>query len=134
MAFTIFISYSHIDALIVERLRRELLKRGAIIWIDHEKLDAETKDWDALIREGLRAADLVLYIASPSALRSPFVQSEVDIANHFRKQIVPFWVDGESWADVAPLSLLTASYIDARKELFAQALEQLTTKLNIYVP
>ena len=49
----LFNSFSHDDADIVERPKRDLTAAGAIIWIDHEHLKPGAPDWEEAIRAGI---------------------------------------------------------------------------------
>lgn len=133
MSPTLFISYSHENAESAERLRADLLARGAVVWIDLSSLSAGTPNWDTAIREGIQASDAMIYLASPAALRSKNVQGELVVAERYKKLIIPFWVDGEHWADATPLDRVVAQHIDARGTGYDRALAKLCGQLNIAV-
>src|SRR5262249_17485416 len=118
MAVTVFINYSSTKAGVAEHVRRRLTTAGVKVWVDHERLPPGTRDWDAAIRQGIQAAAVVLYLASPAALASPYVRSELLVARRFDRRIVPVWLVGEQWIDAAPLELGTMQYIDARGDRF----------------
>lgn len=102
-AVRVFISYSHEDAAFVARLRTALQGAGADIWIDHESLQPGTPNWQLAIRDGIARADAVIYIASPSAARSPFVYDEITLARSLGRRVIPLWAEGSSWPDCVPL-------------------------------
>lgn len=133
MAPTFFISYSRTNDTLAVRLRGDLRARGAKIWIDHEALTPGTKNWDAAIRKGIKASDALIYLASPAALASENVQGELLVAKRFDKTIVPFWVQGEHWADAAPLNMGLAQYEDARGAHYADALERLCQRWKLAI-
>jgi hypothetical protein len=130
----IFISYSHVNASLVTRLRQLLIDHGAEIWIDHEALPPATPDWQRAIRTGLRAADVVVYAASSDALDSVYVQAELNIAYDFKKRIIPFWLEGEKWSSVAPFFLTNTQHIDARDGRFEAGERALLKALGLEVP
>jgi formylglycine-generating enzyme required for sulfatase activity len=128
---TVFISYSHLQADIVERLKQALRGQGIHVWIDHESLTPGTRSWQDAIRQGIQAADVVLYMASPEALASNNVQGELDVAEDFQKPVIPIWVAGDRWVQAVPLTMTRMQHIDARGGRYAQAVQELWRTLGI---
>jgi outer membrane protein assembly factor BamB len=128
---TIFMSYTSANAAIAEQLRQRLGAAGVAVWIDHERISPGTPDWDEAVRKGIQASDMLVYVASPSARASPFVKSELLVAQRFGRRIIPLWAAGEHWIDAAPLSLGTAQYIDVRGERFDGGVGQLLEALGV---
>ena len=131
MSKIVFISYSRANAVIAEQLRYDLEAQGIKIWIDHEQIVPGTPDWDAAIRRGIQAANVVIYLASPEALASPYVGGELVVADRFGKSIIPVWVAGEHWADSAPLNYIRAQYLDARQHRYQTAYWNLCQQLGV---
>src|SRR5690242_12998412 len=98
----VFISYPHGDEPTVVRLKKALKVNGISVWIDHENLEPGTPDWGNGIEYGLRQCQALIYVASPEAKNSRFIIHELEIANRWNIPIVPFWVAGAEWLDVAP--------------------------------
>lgn len=130
----LFISYSHDDSPLVDRLRRDLEAHGARIWIDHERLTPGAADWDASVRKGISESYTVIYVASPSAVRSRYVKSELGLAEVSSIAIIPFWIVGDSWPMVAPLSLGMTQHLDARGAKYAGALVELVKAVGLSAP
>lgn len=59
----IFLLYAHRNAKVVHRLYRRLLKTGADVWLDREKL-LPGQDWQSEIRKAIYASDLVIVCLS----------------------------------------------------------------------
>ena len=75
--FRIFISYSHEDQDLVERMRQHFggLEQSSVIsTFDDSKIRAGA-EWDKDIRDELVAADLILLLISPGFLSSSYVSS-----------------------------------------------------------
>ena len=86
-----FISYGHADASEhALRLRADLAARGVEpVWLDAEMIDAGEL-WTSAIEEGIRAADVLLAILSPHALRADSIcHDEVALAVAEHKRVVP---------------------------------------------
>jgi uncharacterized protein YegL len=114
MSKTVFISYSHLQASIVERLKQGLRAAGIMVWIDHERLTPGTINWDSAIRQGIQASDVVVYMASSDALQSQYIQGELAVAQAYHKLIIPIWVVGDLWIHAVPLWMIQTQYLDAR--------------------
>jgi formylglycine-generating enzyme required for sulfatase activity len=128
---TLFISYSRQDEPILARLRADLSRAGAVIWIDHEQVTPGTPNWQLAIREGIEAAQAVVYLASPEAARSAYVLDEVSLARAKGRRVVPFWVRGEQWHDCAPLGFGMTQFADGRGERYAGGLRELLVALGL---
>lgn len=59
----IFILYAHQNARVVRPLYRRLVKTGADVWLDREKL-LPGQDWQSEIRKAIYASDLVIVCLS----------------------------------------------------------------------
>lgn len=130
----LFISYSHEDAAFAARLETDLQRAGADIWIDHERLQPGTDDWDAAIRAGISRANAIIYIASPSGASSRFVRDELGLARGRGRRVIPIWLSGNDWHDAAPLGWGSTQYIDARTFRYAAALDELLRTLGLAAP
>jgi hypothetical protein len=126
----IFISYSTLDAEFTDRLRADLSAAGLNLWIDRIGLKVGAPDWEEAIRDALKRADGVLFIASPDARKSRFVRDELAIAEDNNKPIFPVWVAGDRWTDAAPLGRGYAQYVDLRDERYQSGLARLIAALG----
>jgi dipeptidyl aminopeptidase/acylaminoacyl peptidase len=127
----LFISYSHDDADVVERLKRDLTAAGALIWIDHEQLQPGAPDWEEAIRTGIQRAAFVIYIASPTARASQFVRDEINLARAKGRRVIPFWARGEEWHDCIPLGWGMTQHADGRDERYPSGLNDLLRALSL---
>ncbi|HEX2618543.1 MAG TPA: toll/interleukin-1 receptor domain-containing protein, partial [Phototrophicaceae bacterium] len=91
----VFISYSSRDFHLVERLRGDLKRAGVQYWIDQEGLNPGNLNWERAIRQAIKAAYAVIYIATPNAYESRYVQDELEIAQACRCSIYPIFADGD---------------------------------------
>ena len=128
----VFISYSHENSDIANRLKYDLERKGIDIWVDHEKLIPATQNWRMAIEQGIKSVDALIYVASPAAKGSDFVVGELIMARNHRpkpKPIIPFWVDGEVESQSIPLEFTQIQLIDARLD-WEHALSQLAVTLG----
>lgn len=76
----IFISYSHRDEKYFKELLTELniLQRsGDVHQVFHDQLLKSSRDRDAALTQYLEQSNLIIFLISPDALDSPFVQKEI---------------------------------------------------------
>ncbi len=111
----IFISYSHADRALVDRLADDLRKRGHTVWIDFEGIRGGDV-WRQAISDGISASAVFLLILSPDSVNSEWVGIELDGARQFNKKVVPLLVrplqDERAKTGYANLKLESIQYID----------------------
>lgn len=84
----IFISYSRRDLEFVTQLHRELMGRGISAWFDKEDIKPADQ-WRTSIVEGIRDCKVFTLVLSPDSAASENVRKEVDLAERYKKRIVP---------------------------------------------
>ena len=85
----LMISYSRTDSKFVDRLEKDLKKRGyKDVWVDRRKLEGG-QQWDIEIQNAIDKCDVLLLVLSPAALDSPFVKQEYERAIEKGKQVIP---------------------------------------------
>jgi len=75
----VFLSYSHEDKQIAAKLAERLRALSFRVWLDHEQLSPGT-DWQERINDGINKADIFLVLLSPSALKSHYLEVELNKA------------------------------------------------------
>jgi hypothetical protein len=113
----VFISHSHRDHEIVERIAAGLRQRGVDVWLDHDFV-APGEQWADKINEACEKSDAVLVILSGNTPDSRFQNSEIAFAiasqrHEPKKQVIPVLVDPS--ADV-PFFLRNLVYCDLTPE------------------
>lgn len=88
----IFISYSHHDSEIADRLAFDLRRKNFEVWVDVENI-GPGKDWQAELEIGLKNAKAVILLVSNSALSSTWVTHEVSSLLNRGKLVIPVVVD-----------------------------------------
>jgi hypothetical protein len=84
----IFISYSRRDLAFVTQLHQELSQRGISAWFDKESIQVADQ-WRTSIVEGIRDCNVFVLVLSPDSTASENVRKEVDLAERYKKRIVP---------------------------------------------
>jgi len=82
---SLFISYSHVDGIFVERLERNLAKIGIRFWRDIH--DLKSGRIEMQVDRAIHQNPTVLLILSKNALKSDWVQHEIRIARELEKGI-----------------------------------------------
>src|SRR6266487_1770301 len=126
----VFVCYARADSERVIALKTDLQGRGISVWIDREGLQPGTLDWEEALRTAIRAARVVLLIASPNARSSRYVRDELRIAELYQRPVYPLWIEGTQWMDAVPLGWGGVQYIDARESHYETAIPELVGLLN----
>ncbi len=125
-----FISYSRQDREFVDVLASDLRNSGYEVWIDFEGLEPGTPDWEAEVRDAIQESFAVLLIASPSSRQSPYVRSELLLAEVEQLPVYALWAKGENWIDSIPMNLAHIQYQDFRGSPYADSLGALIKELS----
>src|SRR5208283_1073914 len=86
----IFISYSHEDKAVAEKLAKMLERHGCEVWWDTFLI--ADQDYRERIANQLETADKVIVLWSSHSVRSPFVIDEAQRANK-RGKLIPIVID-----------------------------------------
>lgn len=110
----IFLSYSHKDAPIMERVKSTLLDNKLKVWTD-EDLIPGTPVWEQAIEKAIESAGCLTVVLSPNAKASIWVRQEIGYARIQDIPIFPVLADGKENTSV-PLGLTYAHWTDIRDE------------------
>ena len=132
VATHIFISHSSTDAEFVQRLAADLQAVGVPIWVDHQKLKPGTRNWAKAIRAALKQSRALIYVGSPQAQESDYVQDELSIAEMQGCTLLAAWAVGEDgrWLDCVPLGYGKLQYADMRAANYEAGLRDLLEVLG----
>ena len=98
MSCDIFISYSHTDLVVAEKVEIQLEKHGFGIWRDQNSLYAGTR-WPRELGKKIAEQDAVLLLWSEAASKSDFVEMEWCTSVALKKQIIPVLLDATPLPD-----------------------------------
>jgi hypothetical protein len=125
----LFISHAVEDNSMALRLKKDLEYHGFQIWLDLDEI-APGVQWDNAIRSAIRESLAILYLASPNSRSSPNVFHEIGMAKIYRCSILPLWIGGTKWADVANFGFYSVQYIDLRSDRYTDGLDRLVQLLR----
>ena len=128
---SVFISYAHSDAEIVETLVRAIQRRGAGVWIDRQGIKPGSRAWGVEILNGMRGAQIVLLFSSARSMASDNVKDEVYLAKELRKPIVVARLDQSPFSDDILMFLTRTQHIpvsDMEPPAFAAAIVDVLNK------
>ena len=123
----VFISYSRMDKIFVERLISDLRMAGISVWIDVEQIKAGS-NWVNAIERGLEQSSVLLYVSSKHSIDSSWIASEIEVfRSSERKVIIPIVIDNAG-AENMPRGLAMIQRADFRQDYDA-AFDSLKTSL-----
>jgi WD40 repeat protein len=87
-----FLSYSHDDRALVERLATELRAGGVEVWFDHSLTHGEL--FPQRLEKEIGRSAVFVPVMTPKSEASKWVQMECDHADRYQREIMPISVDG----------------------------------------
>ncbi|MBN2304089.1 MAG: TIR domain-containing protein, partial [Anaerolineae bacterium] len=122
----IFISYSRADEEFAKKLKTDLERLGADIWVDVESIPAGT-DWSNEIQGGLDTCDVMILVVSPASMGSTNVQYEWKYFRNTRKKPI---ITARWQVAKLPFQLDRFQYVDFHEQPYDSAFEALCTALQ----
>jgi len=120
MSKKVFISYSHIDAKIVQELTCLLKEIGVNFFLDSKDIN-----WGASIttkvHKGLADSSALIVVLSPASLKSQWVPYEIGYANAFGVTILPFLTHPSLDVPLYMKELKFVSNLDDVKRYFSES-------------
>jgi hypothetical protein len=110
---TLFISYSHDDLFTVQTIARRLSEEYFYdIWIDYDDIPGGSR-WRDEITRGIDEADALVFMFSPTSLRSHWCGEEIGYAQERGLPIIPLRISGGVDArKLGDLDLADTQYVD----------------------
>jgi predicted Ser/Thr protein kinase len=125
---SVFVSYSHRDAEIVEAHVKALQLRGVGVWIDRQGIKPGSAAWGGDIVRGIRDSQIVLVFSSRHSMASENVTRELYLAEKLRKKIVVALLDETPFSDDVSIFLTPTQHVrtaDMDQAAFARAVVQI---------
>ncbi len=129
----VFVSASHADDTFVARLTADLQKRRITVSNEDSDRTQHTLEQEDVVRQAIRAADVMLLVVSPHARSSRTVKEHLRIASLYQRRLVFVWSTGEEIIDVLPEEwgkTVQIDLVDAREGHYEQALDELVACLE----
>jgi hypothetical protein len=107
---SVFISYSHEDSAIANKIKGDLRRNGISVWID-ERIKPGDDAWLKQLAIAIREQHYFLFLMTRDSVSSEYCQWELDTAQSLKKTIIPVMIEQ---ADV-PITIKRLQYIDFRE-------------------
>ena len=125
----VFISYSRRDEEFVQQLYSELTQRGISAWYDRKNIRIG-QHWPSEIVQGIEGCRIFLLSLSPDATASENVRKELDLAQRYKKQIVPLIWRTTKIPVAMEYQLAGIQWIEFNESPTPEKFDQLTDVLN----
>ncbi len=112
MAHDIFLSYSHEDSAMKDRVKKTLDDAGLRVWVDDE-IKKGTFQWFKPVENAIETSKAFIILLSPSAKQSDWVQNEIRHAQKFNIRIFSILIRGHENESI-PFLITGTQYTDLR--------------------
>lgn len=127
----VFISYTTADYYEADILRRRMEKEGYEVWFAPQDLKERlSEEYPAEIVNGIRNSNFFLIIVTQRSMESNEVRSELNLAFHFPKSIVPVRLDRAELGDVFAYFLGSRNRVEGQKPLTDDDVERVIGSIN----
>ncbi len=112
LLYHVFLSYKREDALMMRRIRGDLLREGVIVWTD-EGIEAGTDSWKIAIEQAIESSHCLLVILTPRVKTSKWVREEISYAEKHGKQVYAVLAEGDEKTSI-PFGMTDLQFTDIR--------------------
>lgn len=127
--YDVFISYARKDKNFTQKLYSSLKDAGFVVWIDWEDISPGL-DWQNAVIEGISASKNLVYIISPDAVKSVYLENEIESAVQFGKRIIPIYYRETAHEEIHPV-ISQRNWIFSREDAsFEQMMKSLVQVLG----
>jgi len=95
-------AYADADRRFVSNLKAELQTRGVTVWSSRIIRRQEAGKKRDVLKEAVRAAQVVLLIVSPATFTSHHVYDTLRLARHYARPVCALWIDGHNLQECMP--------------------------------
>lgn len=129
MYYHIFLSYSHKDSAIMQRIRADLHRANLQVWTD-EGIEPGTPSWQKAIEVAILGSCTLVCILSPDAAKSEWVREELNFARTHGKPVLLMMARGDERVSV-PFGYSTSQWVDIRqRESYAENVKRLIVSIQ----
>jgi len=123
----VFVSYSHVDRHMKEKIVEEIISSGLSVWEDDAyTLDIGTPDWQIAIEKAIENSNALVVLLSPDSKKSIWVRRELMYAEAQGKPIFPVLIKGDEKSSV-PLFLINSQHSNLREDFDKQLSDLIDT-------
>ncbi len=128
----VFLSYSHKDGEVMQRVRDSLRTAGLGVWTD-EGIEPGTPLWKDSIQEAIETAGCLVVILSPDAKGSIWVKRELEYAEIQHKRLFPLLASGNE-TNAIPFGVIGSQFVDIRSNFDFEIQKLIQTLLASFRP
>lgn len=130
--FDVFISYSHQDNEIADRICSLLDTHGISYWIDHGA-ERHSDDFKEDIVNAILNSKILLYISSINSNKSRNTVKEVSVAENNNKVILPVKVDGASYNKSLEYDLCNRHWVQLKDMNYDELGREISENIRFYL-
>src|SRR6266487_3714674 len=131
----VFLSASSLDSMFTARLKAHLDAHRVRLSNEHQSNEPVVPGQEDIVRQAIRAANIVLVVLSPHTRSSQAVKEHMRLANMYGRRIVFVWAEGEEIESLLPVpdtwgKTAIIDMFDARGASYEHALEKIVACLE----
>ena len=127
-------AYADAERELTTQLKTHLQARGVTVLSSRTLRRQGAQHLSKALQEAIRAAQVVLLIASPAARSSRHVQHALQIAGIYKSKKCAVWIEGENWQECLPKDGGDfVSTIDVRERHDLQVVEEIVATLEAVI-
>ena len=130
--FDVFISYSHQDYEIAERICSLLDLHGISYWIDHGA-ERHSDDFKEDIVNAILNSKILLYISSINSNKSRNTVKEVSVAENNNKVILPVKIDGAAYNRSLEYDLCNRHWVQLKNMDYEELGREISDNIRFYL-
>ncbi|MGD1805387.1 TIR domain-containing protein [Dapis sp. BLCC M126] len=97
----VFLAFAEADQQIMEQIRKSLIREGITVWSYHTDIQTG-KNFQQEINQGIAAADNIIYLLSPEAIKSESCQQTLTYALSLNKRMIPLLISPTDLTEISP--------------------------------
>jgi hypothetical protein len=132
MQYHVFLSYSHEDTDIMQRVRDSLLQAGLSTWTDADS-EPGTTNWQSQCENAIEVSKCCVVILTPISNGSPVVEQQLALVKKAGLRVFPVIGRGDEWSAI-PKAFIGTQMIDVRANhdaRMARLVEYIQSHLSI---
>jgi hypothetical protein len=128
----VFISHSHKDDNVADRVKEAIESRGISCWVDHQNGEKGIR-FEEQIVETIENAKVFIIIFSSHVANSDYIPNELAIAFEEKVRIMPFRLDNTAYPSFFKFYLRSVNWLEAYPEPVDKYIDELADKVCIFL-
>lgn len=123
----VFLSYSDEDRAFMQKIAKTLMRKGMTVWTNRTDIKSGV-EYGEVIDRGIEQADNLVFLMSPTSLKSVYCKKELDYARSLNKRIIPLLIEEVDPEEIFS-ELRTIQFIECPKDQEESTYQAQTAKL-----